>query len=171
MTPTLYESYPPGETSYTVTLESIHATYTELEPLYRQHYAAMRERMAKTGVLMSDYKPRRDCFDKANLEGGLLHFVLRTMGPECEGKAVGYANIYLTHDMHNYDLIAQEDTIYVVPEHRNGSGRLLARFVYADLKARGVKRLNVTTATDLRVSKWLERQGYKHTAHCMTLTF
>ena len=96
----------------------------------------------------------------------MLHFVLR-----CDGEIVGYANIYLTNDMHNNDFIAQEDTIYVVPQHRNGSGRLLARFVHQELKARGVKRLNVTTATDLVVSKWLARQGYKHAAHCMTLVF
>ena len=152
--------------TYVVTLENIEQSYAELEPLYRQHYAAMRERMAESGVSMSDYAPRKSSYFKACAEGWLLNFVLR-----CDGTAVGYSNIYVTNDMHNGDLIAQEDTIYVVPKHRNGSGRLLARFVYADLKARGVKRLNVTTATDLRVSKWLERQGYKHTAHCMTLCF
>ena len=152
--------------SYTVALEKSLESYAELEPLYRQHYAAMRERLAVSGVALSEYNPRIEQYDKANREGWLLTFVLR-----CAGKAVGYANIYLTNDMHNGELIAQEDTIYVAPDHRNGSGRLLARFVHQDLKARGVKRLNVTTATDLKVSKWLERQGYKHTAHCMTLVF
>ena len=152
--------------TYAVSLEQALESYKDLEPLYRAHYAAMRERMAAQGVQMSPYNPRIEQYDKASKEGWLLTFVLR-----CDGKAVGYSNIYVTNDMHNGDLIAQEDTIYVVPEHRNGSGRLLARFVHAELKARGVKRLNVTTATDLRVSKWLERQGYKHTAHCMTLTF
>lgn len=152
--------------SYTVALERIGQNYAEMEPIYRQHYEAMRGRLAESGVKLSDYNPRRSRYEDANNEGWLLHFVLR-----CDGRAVGYSNIYVTNDMHNGDLIAQEDTIYVVPEHRNGSGRLLARSVHKDLKERGVKRLNVTTATDLRVSKWLERQGYKHTAHCMTLVF
>jgi GNAT superfamily N-acetyltransferase len=152
--------------SYTVALEDIEQNYAEMEPIYRAHYAAMRERLAASGVQLSEYNPRRKQYNEANAGGWLLHFVLR-----CDGQAVGYSNIYLTNDMHNGDLIAQEDTIYVVAEHRNGSGRLLARFVHQTLKERGVKRLNVTTATDLRVSKWLERQGYKHTAHCMTLTF
>jgi hypothetical protein len=152
--------------AYTVALEKLMDCYAELEPLYRQHYATMRERMADTGVQMSDYNPRFKQYAEASEGGWLLTFVLR-----CDGQAVGYSNIYLTNDMHNGDLIAQEDTIYVVAEHRNGSGRLLARFVHRELKERGVKRLNVTTATDLRVSKWLERQGYKHTAHCMTLMF
>jgi L-amino acid N-acyltransferase YncA len=151
---------------YTVALEHAFKNYAELEPLYRQHYATMRERIEATGVPMSAYNPRIEEYRKAADGGWLLNFVLR-----CGGKAVGYANIYLTNDMHNNDFIAQEDTIYVDKQHRNGSGRLLARFVHQDLKARGVKRLNVTTATDLIVSKWLARQGYKHTAHCMTLVF
>ena len=152
--------------SYAVSMEHAYRNYAELEPLYRQHYAVMSERVRASGVPMSDYNPRIEEYRRAADGGWLLNFVLR-----CAGKAVGYANIYLTNDMHNNDFIAQEDTIYVVPEHRNGSGRLLARFVHQELKARGVKRLNVTTATDLIVSKWLARQGYKHTAHCMTLVF
>ena len=152
--------------SYTVAIENLRKNYGAMEHIYRQHYATMRERLAGSGVEMSDYNPRKEQYFAANEAGHLLHFVLR-----CDGEVVGYANIYLTNDMHNNDFIAQEDTIYVVPQHRNGSGRLLARFVHQELKARGVKRLNVTIATDLVVSKWLARQGYKHAAHCMTLVF
>ena len=151
---------------YEVHLERFDDTYTELEPLYRQHYSAMRDRKAELGISISDYFPRLDEYVKAASGGWLLTFVLRL-----EGKAVGYSNIYVTNDMHNHDKIAKEDTIYVTPEHRNGSGRLLARAVHEELKKRGVKRLDVTTSTDLRVAKWLQRQGYKHTAHEMTLTF
>lgn len=152
--------------SYAVTLEAFDETYDELEPMYRQHYAAMRNRKAELGIETSDYAPRLDEYVRASKGGWLLTFVLRF-----DGRAVGYSNIYVTNDMHNRDKIAKEDTIFVVPEHRNGSGRSLARAVHAELKARGVKRLDVTTATDLRVAKWLARQGYKHTAHEMTLTF
>lgn len=152
--------------TYQVSIEPFEASYAELEPLYRQHYAAMKERKHSLGIDTSDYAPRLDEYVKASRGGWLLTFVLR-----CEGLAVGYSNIYVTNDMHNQDKIAKEDTIFVVPQHRNGSGRLLARAVHTELKARGVKRLDVTTATDLRVSKWLARQGYKHTAHEMTLTF
>lgn len=151
---------------YTTSLESFVSTYPELEPLYRQHYRAMQERLSGQGVPLSDYNPRLSEYVKASAGGWLLTFVLRF-----DGVAVGYSNIYLTSDMHNQDLIAQEDTIFVVPEHRNGAGRRLARAVYDELKRRGVKRLNVDTTTDLRVHKWLSRQGYKHVAHRMTLIF
>lgn len=152
--------------TYKVSLESFDATYKELEPLYRQHYAQMKARLSEAGIERSDYNPRLAEYSKASNGGWLLTFVMRH-----DGRAVGYSNIYVTNDMHNNDPIAQEDTIYVVPDHRNGSGRLLAEAVKTELRSRGVKRLNVTTATDLRVSKWLKRQGFKHAAHCMTLTF
>ena len=112
----------------------------------------------------SPFNPRVDEYSRASNGGWLLTFVLRD-----DGRAVGYCNVYVTQDMHNRDVIAQEDTIYVLPEHRNGAGRMLARAVHEELRKRGVLRLNITTSTDLRVSKWLARQGYRHTAHCMTL--
>lgn len=150
--------------TYAVELSKIDATLDELMPLYRQHYAEMSARLESIGVKQSPFKPRVEAYSKASNEGWLLTFVLRH-----DDRAVGYCNVYVTQDMHNGDLIAQEDTIYVVPEHRNGAGRMLAREVHAELKRRGVLRLNITTSTDLRVSKWLARQGYVHTAHCMTL--
>ena len=152
--------------NYEITLEKFKETYSELEPLYRQHYSEMVERLAGQGVHYSPYNPRLDEYIKAGDGGWLLTFVLRL-----NGKAVGYSNVYITNDMHNQDLIAQEDTVFVLKEHRTGWGRKLIRAVHEELEKRGVKRLNITTATDLRVSKLLSRMGYQHTAHAMTVTF
>ena len=152
--------------SYAISIETFDASYAELEPLYRQHYAEMQARLAAESVEVASYNPRLDEYRKASSGGWLFTFVLR-----CDGKAVGYSNIYITNDMHNGERIAQEDTIYVLQEHRRFAGRMLIKAVHAELKKRGVKRLNVTTMTDLRVSKLLQRMGYKHTAHHMTLIF
>ena len=152
--------------SYQITIEKFKDTYEELEPLYRLHYNEMTDRLEEAGVKCSPYNPRLDEYIRASEGGWLLTFVLRH-----EGKACGYSNIYITNDMHNQDLIAQEDTVFVLKEHRNGIGRTLIKFFHEELKRRGVKRLNITTATDLRVSKLLGRMGYKHTAHAMTITF
>lgn len=152
--------------TYTVSLRSFEDTYLGLEPLYRRHYGEMRERMSALGVETSAYNPRLDEYVRASRGGYLLTFVL-----EADGDPVGYCNVYITNDMHNRDLIAREDAIYVVPEHRHGAGRMLAGEVHKELKRRGVLRMDISTSTDLRVAKWLQRQGYKHTAHCMTITF
>jgi GNAT superfamily N-acetyltransferase len=151
--------------SYSVELRGFGEIFPVLEPLLRQHYAEMAERMRGLGMEVSPYKPRWEQYRRASEGGWLLTFLLWS-----DDTPVGDAMVYITNDMHNGDLIAQEDTIYVLPEHRRGAGRLLANAVHEELRRRGVKRLNVTTSTDLRVARWLERQGYKHVAHCMSLS-
>ena len=152
--------------SYTFHLGRHRDTFEELEPLYRQHYGEMVERLARDGIEYSPYNPRWDEYFKAGDNGHLLTFILRF-----DGKAVGCSNIYLTHDMHNSDLIAQEDTIYVVPEHRNGIGKKFSRVILDELKERGVKRLNVSAMTDLRATKLWKRMGFKESAIQMTYIF
>jgi ribosomal protein S18 acetylase RimI-like enzyme len=73
--------------------------------------------------------------------------------------------------MHNNDLIAQEDTVFVLKEHRNGIGKKLVKFVVEELRSRGVKRLNVSARTDLRVAKLWKRMGFKEAATQMTYEF
>lgn len=152
--------------SYTFHLGRHRETFEELEPLYRQHYAEMVERLAKDGIPYSPYNPRWDEYWRASDGGWLLTFILRH-----EGKAVGCSNVYLTNDMHNGDLIAQEDTIYVLPEHRNGIGKKFVRVILDELKERGVKRVSVAALTDLRVAKLWKRMGFKEAAVQMIYTF
>lgn len=151
---------------YTIGLEGFDETYPEVEKLYREHYKEMTDRLAEEGIEMSPYNPRLDEYSKASKGGWLLTIIARH-----EGKAVGYCNVYITNDMHNRDLIAQEDTIFVTKEHRNGLGKELVKFGLNELKSRGVKRLHVSALTDLRVAKLWNRMGFKHSAHNMTYTF
>ena len=147
-------------------IEKFTETYRELEPLYRLHYAEMVARLEETGIHYPPYNPRLDEYGKASDGGWLLNFVLRV-----DGKACGYTNVYVTNDMHNHDLIAQEDTIFVIKEHRNGIGKKLVKFVLEELKTRGVKRLNVSAKTDLRAAKLWGRMGFKEAATQMTYEF
>lgn len=152
--------------TYEITLEKLTDTYRELEPLYVQHYSEMVERLRGQGIELSPYNPRFAEYGAASERGDLLTFVLRF-----DGKACGYSNIYLTHDMHNQDFIATEDTIFVLKEHRNGIGKLLVRFILEELQRRGVKRLLVSAMTDLRVAKLWGRMGFKEAATQMIYTF
>jgi GNAT superfamily N-acetyltransferase len=152
--------------NYTFSVEKFTDTYLELEPLYRQHYKEMTDRLEAAGVRYSPYNPRLDEYAKASNGGWLLTFVLRTSGVAC-----GYINVYITNDMHNHDCIAQEDTLFVTKEHRNGVGKKLVEFGLNELKKRGVKRLNVSAMTDLRVAKLWKRMGFKEAATQMTYEF
>ena len=152
--------------TYTIGLEQGDLNYSELEANYRRHYAEMAERLEKDGIPVSPYNPRLESYFNAFRGGWLLNYVARF-----NGQAVGHCNVYLTNDMHNGDLIAQEDVLYVVPEHRNGLGKKLVRHVLSDLEGRGVKRVSVLALTDLRVAKIWRRMGFKDAAQMMTYTF
>lgn len=152
---------------YKISLERGDLNYSELEPMYRRHYSEMKARLAQDGMAVSDFNPRLDVYFKAFAGGWLLNYVARTEA----GEAVGYANVYLTHDMHNSDLIAQEDLIYVLPDHRNGLGGKIVKHALADLKSRGVKRVTVNPVTDLRVAKIWRRMGFKDVAVRMVYEF
>jgi ribosomal protein S18 acetylase RimI-like enzyme len=73
--------------------------------------------------------------------------------------------------MHNNDLICQEDTVFVLKEHRNGIGKKLVQCVVEELRSRGVKRLMVSAMTDLRVAKLWKRMGFKEMATQMIYEF
>jgi len=150
---------------YSFSIQKLRDVYDELEPLFREHYAEMRQRLAGQGIEISPYKPRLDQYYVASDGGWLLTFVLRF-----DGKPCGYSQIYLTNDMHNGDYIAQEDTIFVTKAHRNGVGRKLARFVLDHLKSLGAKRLCVTAATDVRATILWKRMGFKEAAVQMIYT-
>ena len=152
--------------SYSITIEKFTDTYLELEPLYRQHYSEMVERLASQGIVYSPYNPRLHEYGESCKRGDLITYVLRLNGSAC-----GYANVYLTNDMHNGDLISQEDTLFVLKDHRNGVGKKLVQFVLEDLRSRGVKRLMVSAMTDLRVAKLWGRMGFKEAATQMIYEF
>lgn len=153
--------------TYTITQENFADVYKpELEALMRQHYEEMADRLRKDNIPVSPYNLRVDEYSKSCAEGWLICNILRF-----DGKAVGYSNIYLTQDMHNQDLIAEEDTLYVVKEHRNGIGRKFVQFMLQDLKSRGVKSATVSARTDLRVAQLWKRMGFKEVAIQMQYTF
>lgn len=151
---------------YTIAVERFTETYAELEPLYREHYAEMQARLLSKGIATSDYNPRISEYIKADKGGWLLSFVLRH-----DGAARGYGNVYITNDMHNGDLIAQEDTIFVTKSHRNGIGRKLMKFGLDELRKRNVRRGYVSAVTDLRVAKLWRRMGFEEVAVQMVYAF
>lgn len=152
--------------TYAFAIENGATNLPELFPLYAQHYREMQERLAGDGIEVSPFNPQIDAYIAQWEAGTLLNYTVRL-----NGEAVGYSNVYLARDMHNSDLIAQEDTIFILKAHRNGVGKKLVRFVLADLESRGVKRVYVTAMTDLRVAAIWQRMGFKPAATAMIYTF
>lgn len=132
-------------------------------PIYKKHYAELLDRMGEDAANMSPFNPRFEDYISSNDSGDLVHFVVRK-----DGAAVGYANVYISLDMHNQDLIATEDAIYIMPGHRNGIGRKLTIGIIAALKSVGVKRAHMTAAIDPRAALLWGRIGFKKTGVRMT---
>jgi ribosomal protein S18 acetylase RimI-like enzyme len=151
---------------YTIAAESLPAVYPELEPLFRDHYQAYAARLEGAGVKVSPFNPRLDEYFKASLGGWLKTFVVRHQGAPC-----GYTNVYVTNDMHNGDVIAQEDVLFVSKPHRGMVGKRLVRFGIDELRKLGVRRLSVSAVTDLRVAKLWKRMGFKEVATQMIYEF
>ena len=149
--------------TYRHAVEKYADTLAEMMPIYRLHYGELVERVRAQGHEMSPFNPRFDAYIAANERGDLVHFVARH-----GGKAVGYANVYVTLDMHNQDLIATEDAIFVVPEHRNGLGRKMTIGIVNALQAAGVKRAHMTAAIDPRAAKLWGRIGFQQSGVRMT---
>ncbi len=151
---------------YTFTVERLHEIFPELEPHWREHYATLKAKHEGQGLSVPDYDPRIDFYFKASKDGWLKTFVARY-----QGKVVGYSTIYISHDMHNRSLIAQEDFIYVTPTHRNGTGRKLTKFVLDNLRQMGVTRFHVTAITDTRATILWKRMGFKELGTAMIYNF
>lgn len=152
--------------AYAFSIENLEANYPEFESLYRKHYGEMTARLGAQGISVLPYKPDLVTYFASNRSGGLIHYAVRN-----DGAAIGYSNVYLYNNMHNGRYEAQEDTVYILPEHRNGIGRKLVKFILADLEARGVKQVQITPVTDLRVAKIWRRMGFKTLAELMIYEF
>lgn len=153
-------------TEYVFALVDGRKWHEKLDPLYRQHYAEMRARLEANGTPIGEYNPQLARYFDAMDRGDLLTFIVMDLET-----VVGYCNVYVTRDMHNSELIAQEDAIYMLPEHRTGAGRKLVLYILQHLRRLGVVRVNITPVTDLRVGKIWARMGFKPVAELMTYTF
>jgi GNAT superfamily N-acetyltransferase len=152
---------------YTISLEPFDEALKDCEPLARQHYAEMRSRLAGQGIPIGPYKPRLEAYSRASREGYMFTFIVRTE----TGEPVGYSNVYLTQSMHNGELYAREDTVFVAPEHRNGIGRRLVKFILQTMKEKGAKRFEIQPVTDLRVGKIWKRMGFRSVSENMVMVF
>ena len=92
--------------NYTYSIEKFHDIWQEFEPLFRAHYDEMLERLKSQGIEFSPFNWRLDEYLKASHAGYFIMYVVRL-----DNKPVGHCAVYITNDMHNMDLIAQEDAL------------------------------------------------------------
>jgi hypothetical protein len=79
---------------------------------------------------------------------------------------VGNCMVYLSQSTHTRRWIAEEDTLFIVKDHRKGRvGIKLVQYGERVLASLGVTEVRVTVKTVNRVGSLLQALGYQHTAN------
>jgi hypothetical protein len=150
--------------SYTVTADNFRDTYDELKDMYEAYY---KEMCARETLPCPDYNPRVDEYMRLGDIGEMITYVLR----DEEGVAKGCCNVFLANDMHNQDLIAIEDTIYIAPDSRGGKGKAFGQCILQDLQSKGVKRFIITVLETSGIAETCRKAGFRDIATQMVYTF
>lgn len=78
-----------------------------------------------------------------------------------DGHLVGYAGMYVTPSMHTQQIIATEDTWFLLPEYRKGRNAIeFCKFVEAECRARGAVEICMTAKLGNGAGRILEYLGY-----------
>lgn len=130
--------------------EKVAKVRDEITPLLLAHYAEIGQRDL---LVLPDW----DAYLKAEEEGKVFILTAR-----CEGVLIGYNVMLLASHLHYADArVAQNDVIYVAPEHRNGKVSIgLIRHFETAMRAIGFDKIYYHAKPVNNFGKLLERMGY-----------
>ncbi len=81
------------------------------------------------------------------------------------GVLVGYATLYICPSMHTQQIIATEDTFFLLPEFRKGrNGVRLVKFAEEECKKRGAVEIMMTAKLTNNAGRLMECLGYQEVA-------
>lgn len=123
----------------------------ELEPLHQAHWLETEKH--RHGL---DLAPNYALLLSRERQGGLLQFTARR-----SGELVGHVRMYLGRSTHTCTLYAEEDTLYIKPEHRGGFLAIrLLRYAEACLKQVGVREIRADSKLLNHADVLMKRLGY-----------
>jgi hypothetical protein len=151
--PTQFAPAQCGE--YTIQAESLRAILEELAPLHDEHWRET-ERHRHGLALRPDY----DAMLARERAGRCLQFTVRRGQELC-----GHLRMWLFPSMHTQTLVAEEDTLYMRPEHRGGMTALaLLRYAEAALIALGVREIRANSKVINNADVLMRRMKYQQVA-------
>lgn len=143
--------------SYTLATERLSQITGEMVVLHRAHWDETESHRNGTQPFAPDYAGMIDFEQRGR-------HVLFTARAE-DGTLVGNCGMYLYPSLHTRELCAQEDTLFVLKEHRRGRlGVALIKYTEDMLALLGVRELTVTVKLVNSVGPMLARMGYQHVA-------
>lgn len=141
----------------TFAIEPVETSWDEMLELARAHWhETMQWQHGKQALAPS--KERYLSYDKA---GWFFQFTARDPLAREHMKMVGYAGMYILPSMHTQQLIATEDTIFLLPEYRHGRNALrFFQYVEQECAARGAREISATTKPGTGAGRILEHLGF-----------
>ena len=147
---------------FLILVERIEDVLEEIKPLHAAHWSETET--YRHGVQLN---PDYAYMVNAERSGRFILFTVRH-----EGLLVGNCMMYLSRSTHTQKWVAEEDTIFILPEYRKGRlGVRLIRYVEDVLRNMGITEIRITVKTVNTVAKLMMRMGYAHTGNQLTKVF
>jgi hypothetical protein len=129
----------------------------ELHVLHEQHFAETEVHRLGFGL-----DPNYEYMADMERRGNMIQFTARNE----DGKLVGNIRMYVNQSLHTGTLYANEDTLYIVPEYRQGFTAVrFMQYVEDCLRAIGVREVRTDSKTINKAHRLVEYMGYKHVAN------
>lgn len=154
---------PLAVNDYTVQTERFADILGELHPMHERHWLETEKH--RHGLLLNPDYPSLLLRER---QGMLLQFTVRR-GAELAGNL----RMYLGTSVHTRTMLAEEDTLYIAPEHRGGLLLVLSLMRYAErcLRTLGVREIAVNSKLLNRADVLMRRLGYTAVALQFVKTF
>lgn len=125
-------------------------SWAEVMPMFQRHWDEFQ------GHKKLPLDPDIDGYSAIQDAGMLLYVTVRD-----HGALIGYWLGLLTKNLHSREqLVCMGDSMYLMPEYRNGTGGDLLSKVEQIARKAGANRLMQGTCVRFPLDHWLERQGY-----------
>lgn len=130
--------------------EPLATAWPELMVLHRAHW--LETEAFRHG---QPFDPRLERYEAYERAGWFTLYVARD-----GARMIGNLGIYILPSMHTQQLIATEDTLYLIPEYRTGWPVInFIRYVEGECRKRGAVQMSTTAKND-RVGKLMKHLGY-----------
>lgn len=136
-------------------IEPLEQAWDEMVQLATQHWKETQSYRHGQG-----FKPLFERYNQYAKIGCYLPFTARD-----EGRMVGYGGLYIVPSMHTQQIIATEDTWFMLPEYRKGwTAVRFFKFMEAEARKRGAVEVSLTIPEGIGTGVICERMGYKKVA-------
>lgn len=150
---------PEWRDGCTFAVENIEDIVEEMKPLHFAHWKETEEH--RHGL---PFSPDYETFIRYERAGRYVLFTLR-IGE----KLVGNCAMYLDRSTHTQTLIATEDTLYLLPEARQGrTAMYFVSYCEKALQQLGAREICVSVKVVNRAGRFFRMLGYKHVENGLT---